>query len=114
METVSLVVEFRKKGQDDRAWRTWAFVGYEHGWRKHLPRPESRTNLEFQLVRRTAVITDEILDRDVPADENGGHVLVASDNVSADERNHPDGYVYCAVCLRPLPELDKPCGGEAR
>lgn len=41
------------------------------------------------------------------------HSLVVNDSVSADERNDPEGYVYCARCLRPADALGGPCPGSA-
>jgi hypothetical protein len=41
---------------------------------------------------------------------HASHEPLTADNVTAGERNHPDGYVYCGRCLRPLGELGGPCG----
>lgn len=59
---VNRVIEYRKPGKE---WLTWAFLlphEKDEIWRKRLPGIDHRGNLRFQLVRRTAVITDEVLD----------------------------------------------------
>ena len=60
----NLVIEYRRKGSDGE-WFTWCFLnpGEEPGnWvHRKLGKPDSREHLEFRLVRRTTVITDEVL-----------------------------------------------------
>lgn len=51
----------------DKPWITWDSVPQnemiaKHEWRKRLPGIDKRENIRFQLVRRTAVIADEVLD----------------------------------------------------
>jgi hypothetical protein len=58
------VVEFRLEPEGG-GWLTFTFIngGHEH-WKSVLPKADARERLSFRLVKRTAVITDEVLDED--------------------------------------------------
>jgi hypothetical protein len=65
---INYVIEYSMPG---REWKTWDFVPQsemiaKHEWRNRLPGADHRGNLRFRLVKRTALITDEILDIDNP------------------------------------------------
>jgi hypothetical protein len=56
------VVEWQFNDVEDAQWQTWAFIGGgQENWEKCLPGEDHRERLRFRLVKRTAVITDEIL-----------------------------------------------------
>jgi hypothetical protein len=60
---VNYVVEFRV---DDRPWRTWLNAGGDEQHARDACRTAQagrRRRTEFRLVKRTAVITDEVLER---------------------------------------------------
>jgi hypothetical protein len=62
---VNHVIEYSVEGSPWASW--WNQPSTEEqvaGWRKSLPRPQSRERTSFRLVKRTAVITDEVLDED--------------------------------------------------
>jgi len=61
---MNLVIEVRAPG---KPWITWDLPPQsemiaKHEWRNRLPGADHRENLECQLIRRTAVVTDEVLD----------------------------------------------------
>lgn len=61
---VNAVIEYRRKGSGGE-WRTWIHLDEDdtENWvHRKLGKPDSRDHLEFRLLRRTALITDEVLD----------------------------------------------------
>ena len=58
---VSHVIEYSR--DDGKTWETWG-VQPDGDWRKLLPGASHRGKLVFRLVKREAVITDEVLDEE--------------------------------------------------
>jgi hypothetical protein len=69
---VNHVIEFSR---DEVNWHTyWSqpIASEAAGeWRKRLPGADHRQKTSFRLVKRTAVITDEVLDTDLPGSCQG-------------------------------------------
>jgi hypothetical protein len=67
--TENLLVEYQRTDIEDAPWQAWTFLGSEKSagnWESCLPgeyvnRKGENLRLRFRLVKRTAVITDEVL-----------------------------------------------------
>lgn len=62
MKTVTYMIEVSR--DQGKTWMTWTYLNPRHDpgeWLKSLPGDAHRGTLVFRLVKRTAVITDEVL-----------------------------------------------------
>jgi hypothetical protein len=93
--TENLLVEYQRTDIEDAPWQAWTFLGSEKSagnWESCLPgeyvnRKGENLRLRFRLVKRTAVITDEVLGESLPEPHEGWREEPGVPRFGADEND---------------------------